>query len=295
MKQEQYYEIMQSYQPTFWKDFLEMREILRSGAGLLDSSQDLINIFVDDGFILTASEKKIYGIEQFFGFDGSNKTLDERKKYILFRFKGFKKFNATLIKQVCDFLINKDIEVSFTPSNILLNFNGLEILQYNCINEFYDFLYIRRPAHLGLLMTVKILNQSKTYYGIINNRIQKRSNRFTFDKDITSKMNIFYGTNLSSMQKRIIRTNLNKQEKIKHNNFYGILRSLGSLVQKRSIGIDANKEFKVSSNLYYTVSINSIDQKRVIHTKMDTKKQFKTGCFCEGFIKMTQCFVIIMQ
>lgn len=153
------FELLQSYQPEYYKRFLEMQEILKAEGAIFDNIDSQIISFWNSAFIETITEIGVERWENILGLTSNYVLpLESRKQAVQAKLKGFVKLSGTLIKSLMA-IYNKGLsgDVFFEQSNINTIFNGEESIPM-ILDGFYDTLEQLKPSHIGLSVGVELKN-----------------------------------------------------------------------------------------------------------------------------------------
>lgn len=175
------YDRLLRYYPVFYRDVLEMDELLKTDGKLLDDIQGGFERVLDNGFIDTADEAMLARLENFLHLEEyRNKPLDVRRGVIKSYFVGQGHIGQKEIKSLISLLTDGEIEVKLVNEAIRITITrewGSNFNLYDC----HFILDSKIPAHLALDMVDKVLpvsvfNKNEFYFRdlkiafILNNR-----------------------------------------------------------------------------------------------------------------------------
>lgn len=144
-----YLEELQSYQPEFYRDVLEMQEILKADAkGLAQEEKDYKEVIANN-FLQTLSSWGADRWETILNIDSPSTNLDERISLIISKLRGLQKLSATRIKNIALSYQNGEVDVIFENSIIKIKYISALGIPAN-FKDFEDVIEQLKPAHLGL-------------------------------------------------------------------------------------------------------------------------------------------------
>lgn len=108
------YDELITYYPRYYRDVLEMVEILKAHGGIADDLEDNIEQVYLNNFIDYADEATILELERFLGI-GLNKqrSLEERRRLVKSFFVGFGKVSATMLEEMIESYTGAEVKSRF--------------------------------------------------------------------------------------------------------------------------------------------------------------------------------------
>lgn len=174
---------MQSFQPPFYMNVLEMQEILKADAKQLYKDEVAQKSVVNNAFIQTLDSygcerwEKILQIEY-----NSSRTLEERKALIVSLLKGFQKLSATRIKEIAQSYQNGEVDVKFENSTIKITYISLVGIP-STFTDFQNVIEKLKPAHLQLEFDFKY-NTHKVLSQFTHNKLSNYTHKQLNDTKI---------------------------------------------------------------------------------------------------------------
>ena len=165
------FEELQSYQPDYYKEFLEMIEILKA-EGVIFDNIEADNIEIRNNFIiLTMDVATTLRWERFLGisFDPSQ-TLDDRRKSI-YNLLNPEKMSKTFIQNIFIQYTSFTPDVIFEDSTIKITYVDNVDVSRN-LASIFEILNQRKPVHLGLLISIFTKwQQEQVSQGFVNGSV----------------------------------------------------------------------------------------------------------------------------
>lgn len=148
---------LKDYLPDIYDDITEIEELLETEATELDELDLNIISISNDIYIDIAEDDGLKRYEKIFKIVVPvGATLEERRSVIKSRLRGIDKLSATVIKNISLAYQNGEVNVSFLPSNIIINFLSVIGVPSN-INQLKNYLNERKPSHLGIIYLYRYL------------------------------------------------------------------------------------------------------------------------------------------
>lgn len=150
-----------TYYPVWYREVLEMDEILKTEGKLLDDADASLMLVLNNNYIDSANLSTIETLESFIGIPSNpSRTLEERRRLIKAYFVGFGKVSASMLKEMISSYTGAGSEIKFEPvdssgNNCLYIYidRGDEPTLY--ITEIDTLLRKKLPAHIMLEAKVR--------------------------------------------------------------------------------------------------------------------------------------------
>lgn len=144
------FERLMDYYPEYYKDLLEINELVRTEANEIKSAKDTLSNFSDEAFIDSATDHGLDRLETIYKIvPPSDASFEERREVLKSQKRGFDKLSSDSIKNITDAFTNGDVIVKFEPSKVLVQFVSVLGIPSN-ISEVTSYLEVRKPAHLSI-------------------------------------------------------------------------------------------------------------------------------------------------
>lgn len=108
------YEELITFYPSFYRNVLEMQEILKTQGSICDNCISTINTVLENSFFENANEDMVKRLENFLNIKTDNTlTLAERRQVIRSYFVGFGKMSGSKIKEAIKAFTGADSTIKF--------------------------------------------------------------------------------------------------------------------------------------------------------------------------------------
>jgi len=159
---------LQSYQPDYYKEIIEMIEILKSQGAVFDDIAAQ-NIIVRNNFAISTMDlTTTIRWEQFLNVTHEAMQTLEDRRHNIYNLLNPEKMSKTYIEKIFSRYATYIPSISFENSTIYIDYVESNDITRNLANIF-KILNQRKPAHLGLLIsTFTTWMQSEKTTGFIN-------------------------------------------------------------------------------------------------------------------------------
>jgi len=144
-----FYKEMQTYQPTYYLEILEMQEILKANAKESATEEKDYKEVIANNFMQTLSPWGASRWEKILKITSPTTELNERISLIISKLRGLQKLSSTRIKEIAKSYKNGNIEVLFEDSTIIIKYTDVAGVPPN-FSDFQNVIEQLKPAHLDV-------------------------------------------------------------------------------------------------------------------------------------------------